>query len=121
MDVRMKAQLLAPCMQHTDDARSSSKMFFIFCKSEQCCRRCIKKQFIQKLSMPHDYTVQLMRQCKYNMIIFYRKQFLHPCFYPFLFFYRSAIRAMPVSAAMILVLYMPATIFRTPVHVIAKR
>src|SRR5487761_2438222 len=53
MDVRMKAQLLAPCMQYTDDTRHSTQVFFIFCKAEQRRRGCIKEQLIQKFSMPH--------------------------------------------------------------------
>src|SRR5664279_567559 len=61
-----------------------------------------------------------MRQCKYNMVILYRKQFAAAGFYPFLLFYSTTVGAMPVSAAMILVLYMPARFITTLVYMIAE-
>src|SRR5665647_1720986 len=71
--------------------------------------------------MPHHQAVQLMGQCKYYMIILYRKQFAAAGFYPFLLFYCATVRAMPVSAAMILVLYMAALFITALIYMIAKR
>src|SRR5487761_2757375 len=62
-----------------------------------------------------------MRQGKYHMVIFYRQQLADAGLFPFLLFYLSTVRAMSVPATMVLVLYMPTPIFRTPIHVIAER
>jgi hypothetical protein len=55
------------------------------------------------------------------MIILYRQQFLHAGLYPLLFFFGTTVRAMPVSAAMILILYVATIIIRALIHMIAKR
>ena len=70
--------------------------------------------------MAHYQTIKFVRQGKYHMVILYRQQFAAAGFYPFLFFYCSAIRAMPVSAAMILVLYVPAFTITALIYMIAK-
>jgi cytochrome c oxidase subunit IV len=62
-----------------------------------------------------------MRECKYHMIILYRKQLLHACFYPFLFFYSTAAGAMPVSATVILIFSVAAVIVAALIHMIPKR
>src|SRR5665213_695444 len=107
-------------MQHTDNPRCSSQVFFIFCEGEQRLGRSIKEKFEQYLTITHHQAIQFVRQSKYYVIIFYRKQFLHAGFYPFLFFNGSAVRAMPVSATTVLIFYMPAFFVITLINMIAK-
>jgi hypothetical protein len=61
-----------------------------------------------------------MRQGKDDVIVFYRQQLLHAGLYPLLFFQCTTAGTMPVSATMVLILYMATLFIAAFVNVIAK-
>jgi hypothetical protein len=70
--------------------------------------------------MPHYQAVKLMGQSKYYMVIFYGQQLRRTGFYPLLLLKCSALRTMPVPAAVILILYMSAPFITAAVHMVTQ-
>lgn len=106
-------------MQNADDTGCSTEVLGIRTEGKQCLCGGIKEELEQQGSVAHNDTVEIMWQCKHNMVIFYRQKLQSSRFYPLIFFECATLRAVPVAAAMVLIGHMSAIVGAALVQVIA--
>jgi hypothetical protein len=85
-------------MQDADKPDLSAQMLWISGKFDKGLRGGSEQNVIEDFLVPQDKRIELCRNSKNHMKVWYRQEVFFPLFKPFFFFKELAFRAVSVSA-----------------------
>lgn len=101
MDMRMKLQVLSPCMEDRSNARLPAQMLFALAKLHHSLRADLEQKVIHQFPVSEEDRVQLRRYGKNRMKITGVQKLCPPVVQPVFLCHRLALVAMPVAAGIV--------------------
>ena len=101
MQVRMVRKILAPSVQHSSDARFSTKILSVSAKLQDCFGGGFEEQGIHTALVLIEYRIKLLRHSEYNVEVRALKQIAVLTLQPILLGECLALRAMAVAARIV--------------------